>query len=367
LQADASSFKLNNTSAGALRPAGPSGPALPSDTIKRHKVRKKPPSSEEPPLQLAEPLPKEPGKPKETPEPPPAELLVAPPEGALPEKPAPPAQAKDKQPVVPLDPPKPETVETPNPVVPVAAAELAPMCSSAQCVLHQGDIPMTRTWKTFGLQTVLAAALLATPTTGNAAKDSEKKVEGKKKTLTERIEKLEKDLSRLSTSIVDIEATLLRTEKKADEIEKIEDRVKASFANVKKSLDGFGSELKALKEANTKKTGDYDTKKEIDDIRASLEKINKRLDSLRPDVSVRRYPPPSETGRVLLVNRYPEEITFIVNGISYRLAPGVSRLIDGIPAGSFTYEVFSPSFGRVGGKTTTLLPSETNRIVVDMP
>jgi hypothetical protein len=363
LQADASSFKLNNTSAGALRPAGPSGPALPSDTIKRHKVRKKPPSSEEPPLQLAEPLPKEPGKPKETPEPPPAELLIAPPEGALPEKPAPPAPAKDEQPVVPLDPPRP--VEAPNLVVPVAAAELAPMCSYAHCVLHQGDIPMTRTWKTFGLQAVLAAALVAAPTAGNAAPE-DRKLNGKDlakriKALEDQIKQLkEKDLKRLNDSILSINEALSK-------VDVIETNLKTFDKNVGTDMARVKKDLKELKESFSRKTTDPDTKKEIDEIKASLEKINRKLEVLRPDVSVRRYPPPSEMGRVLLVNRYPEEITFVVNGASYRLAPGASRLIDGVPAGSFTYEVFSPSYGKVGGKTSTLLPNETNRIVVDLP
>ncbi len=371
LQAGVSSFKLNSTSAGA-RPAGSSGPALPTDTIKRHTVRKKPPCKEEPPLELAEPLPKVPVEPKKKPAPPPEELLIAPPEG-VPEKPAPPAPAKDKELVVPLDPPRSGPVETPNPVVPVAAAELAPMCSYALYVLHQGDIPMTRTWKTFGLQTALAAALVVAPAASNAAPE-DTKINGKD--LAKKIESLDKELKSLKQSIESINKELLKVKglegsikSLEDSLEDIKENVKGSLENAKKDMDGFrkdmGKVLATLDELAKKNT--TSTAKEVEELKARLDKIDKKLDVLRPDVSVRRYPPPTELGRVLLVNRYPEEITFIVNGTSYRLAPGGSRLIDGVPAGSFTYEVLSPSYGMVTRRTRTLLPNETSRIVVDLP
>jgi hypothetical protein len=57
---------------------------------------------------------------------------------------------------------------------------------------------------------------------------------------------------------------------------------------------------------------------------------------------------------------------FIINGReNIRLAPGTSRLVEGVPAGTFTYEVVSPTWGSRARKTTTLLANETYRITVD--
>jgi hypothetical protein len=43
-------------------------------------------------------------------------------------------------------------------------------------------------------------------------------------------------------------------------------------------------------------------------------------------------------GVVRIVNEYPVEISLLVNGKSYRVAPSESRSID-VPSGSYTYEL----------------------------
>ena len=67
----------------------------------------------------------------------------------------------------------------------------------------------------------------------------------------------------------------------------------------------------------------------------------------------------------MLSNRYPEEMLFIVNGTSYRVAPGSTRVLDPQPAGTITYEVLSPTWGLLRRRTTTLAANEPFRINVD--
>ena len=43
-------------------------------------------------------------------------------------------------------------------------------------------------------------------------------------------------------------------------------------------------------------------------------------------------------GRVRLINDFPEEMSVLVNGRSYRLLPGQERLL-AVPPGDFTYQV----------------------------
>src|SRR5262249_51868354 len=137
LQADASSSKLNTVNTGP--PPSPAGPALPPEPPKAQPV----PTSHEdkgggPPslrVEVPAPLP--------TPEPAPVRPLPVTPEAPPLPAPQPPAPAE----VIPVTGP---------------AAEWEPPPAPALLVTHQGEIPMTRTWKMFTWQTLLAAAL-ATP------------------------------------------------------------------------------------------------------------------------------------------------------------------------------------------------------------
>jgi hypothetical protein len=364
LQADVSSSKLNDTSAGA---PGSSGPARISETSKRHTVRKIKAKKQETPAAPVEPLLLEAPEPKKKANTAAAEPVTPPQDLALPEKPAPPE--KDEESAVPLDPPQPLPVVDKAPVASVAAAELAPMCSYAHYVLHQGDIPMTRTWKTFGLQTVLAAALVAAPATANAAEES-KKITGNKE-LNKRIADLQKDLNKLKTQVKSIDETLLKVESLEGRIKGIEDgldkrdkELKEVLEKVGKDMQGFRKDMDKVLEQLTKKNGSSKPT-EGDDLTSRVAKIEKVLEQIAKRVS----PPPSlygpdETGRVLMINRYMDPITIILNGRVYRLNPGTSRLVDGVPAGTLTYDVGTPIYPSLGQRTSNLLPNETRRIVV---
>jgi hypothetical protein len=96
----------------------------------------------------------------------------------------------------------------------------------------------------------------------------------------------------------------------------------------------------------------------------TLEEIKARLTQLQDAINrlqtgsgrIAKYGP--ETGRVNLVNMHAEDLLFVVNDRTYRVAPGMSTLLE-LPAGAFTYEVISPSWGLRGRNTPVLRPGQT--------
>ena len=63
----------------------------------------------------------------------------------------------------------------------------------------------------------------------------------------------------------------------------------------------------------------------------------------------------------MLANHYTPDnyLLFIINQKSYRVLSGQTATIDNMPAGTFTYEVISPTSGSRGTQNRTLEPGET--------
>ncbi len=87
-------------------------------------------------------------------------------------------------------------------------------------------------------------------------------------------------------------------------------------------------------------------KKEIDALKEEIAHLRKDLDEVRnakPSTTrISAYPPAGaavSTGTIRLSNTYPANVTIVVNGEGYTLAPGETRVLAGRPAGTFTYEV----------------------------
>lgn len=79
--------------------------------------------------------------------------------------------------------------------------------------------------------------------------------------------------------------------------------------------------------------------KDIQDIKKDIREIKRKLDG-GPSTSFRSeslYQGQGQ-GRVRFINEFNEEMSVVVNGRSYRLAPGQERLIAVAP-GDFTYQV----------------------------
>jgi flagellin-specific chaperone FliS len=217
--------------------------------------------------------------------------------------------------------------------------------------MHQGDIAMTRTWRLFGLQALLAAAFLTAPSSLRAA-DPEKKVDDLKE-VVRRLENIEKGLTEIQKSADTIRAEGLKIKLLKDRIAKLEEHVGA----MQPILDG----LKKLLDGNGRGRISAYPSEAVDDLNRRLLEIEKKIGS---PVRVANAAP--EVGRILLTNRYAEEITIVLNNRdAYRVLPGRALTVEGYPAGVFTYQVQTPTWGARDRVTTTLPVNETVRLTVN--
>ena len=205
---------------------------------------------------------------------------------------------------------------------------------------------MLRTWKTFGLQTALAAILTAAPITTLVARAADP------------------DIKELDRRLKSIEESFAEIQKNADAIVKEGLKFKALDTRLKsleEQLARMETTLDALRKGTPAegRVATYPPER-MDDLKARVDRIEHFLER---STRISRAAP--STGRILLLNQYPEDIIFVVNGIQYPLAPNTTRLLDGFPSGTVSYQVFSPRWGERANRTTTLQAEETFRITVD--
>jgi len=131
------------------------------------------------------------------------------------------------------------------------------------------------------------------------------------------------------------------------------DAVKEDIARLRKDLDDVRNARSPVlripgdvpPEAGTGGSAQA-AQKDIDALKEQIARLDKSLDDLHsarpPATRISAYPPSGTvagTGTIRLANTYPAEVTIIVNGERYTLAPGETRVLAGRPAGTFTYEV----------------------------
>jgi hypothetical protein len=161
----------------------------------------------------------------------------------------------------------------------------------------RGDTPMIRTWKMLGYPAILAAALSTTPqlATADDKPTSDSKAEPSLRELKDAIEGIRRKL----------DSNVLNCNVVAEDVKKLRDQVT---------------------------------------------QLQKDLDSLRTRASTSNYPstiaPPtpgiaSSSGRVRLINNWPERITVFLNNRSYSLEPDQQMMAEGMHAGDFTYEIMA--------------------------
>jgi hypothetical protein len=217
-------------------------------------------------------------------------------------------------PITPPDLPSPKSVaplpEPPALIVPSPVVEL-----SKNSDPHPGEDPMmrTKTWNLFGLKTLLAAMLAASPSLAqqNAASPSQ----------SDKLDEIQKQLDEIKKPLADLPKAI------------------ASLARVENELKDLRTEY--LAGVQQEKGQLAELKKQIDQLRSDVEVLRNRessvtRSSLFPPIE---SPPMAATGRVEIRNTYPQEVTVTVNNRAYRVPPGETVRSAPIPAGAFTYEV----------------------------
>ena len=140
-----------------------------------------------------------------------------------------------------------------------------------------------------------------------------------------------------------------------------ETKANAKIKQIEGALEKIRTELNVLRnrEPTIAKTGVDNGS--VEEITTMLGSIAQALLKLQPSTNriAMSSPSTSATGRVVLVNLYPEELLFVVNHKKYRVAPTASMPIDMVASGPLNYEVISGMWGLRAKNTTTLAPNET--------
>lgn len=181
-------------------------------------------------------------------------------------------------------------------------------------------------WKLLGLPIVLTA-VLAARVNAQAPDPNYERLSIKLKELSDTLEKVRTDVSDLKFNIAILQKTLTQLPPTP-------------------STSGYGT----------------DPSRDLAEMLRLVERMRQDIEELKrqPEVTTVRKPVSTDLGRVVLVNRYPEEITVMVNQTSYRLLPAERREL-ALPAGTFTYWV---PLSQSTVQNRILVPNETKTIIV---
>jgi hypothetical protein len=210
---------------------------------------------------------------------------------------------------------------------------------------------MLKNWKTLALCSLLAATPLASPAVAQAGEKDKilEKLESMDKALGKAFAEFAKDIDKIKAEIKNLREVDL-VNQRLEIAQDVTAKMKEVAREVADLRIAFNL-LKSLPAGIDKVT--------IDDIRTKLAAIEQAIIKLGPTEKRLALSPPTQVGRVVLVNLYPEELLFIVNQKRYRVDPNATMTLDNIPAGVLSYEVLSATWGQRARSTTTLAANET--------
>jgi len=198
---------------------------------------------------------------------------------------------------------------------------------------------MSRTWKHFGLATLVLALILAgtglaqdqvkPPPTPPRSEDDLKSLIGEMKQLKVQ---LNRDLGEINERLKTLESGPLKETLKLP------------------SLEGDISKLnKAINEMITR----------LDNLQTSYQQLADRVRSApRTAYSPTEPRANGTTGAIRLQNRSGVSATVVVDNRGYVLGPYETRLLENRPLGSFTYEVLADSFGVIQAPVNRTLTAD---------
>jgi len=231
--------------------------------------------------------------------------------------------------------------------------------------IHHGESPMLNTWKQLRLASFLAAAMTVAAPIPAIAQEDPKVLEGLIKSMDTDIKAAFKGL-RADVKLVDDDVKNLKTgmtNLQSTVIIQGEDLIKLTtkVGELEKNIKDLRRELDDMRQ---KLPGDITfyapvTKESFEELKNRLKDIEQKLTEQGSSKRIALAPATTNTGRLMLVNLYNEDLDFRVNGQSYRVPAGRSMPIDNVPAGSVSYEMTSPTWGRRASTTTNLTANET--------
>ncbi len=221
---------------------------------------------------------------------------------------------------------------------------------------------MTRNRKFLTLTALAALALAAAPAaaqTGDGDKlDAiQKRLDGMNKSIKEAFDALAVDMKGVKDDIKALK------ESDADSGTKLAD-AQLKIGALEKTVNQLRQDIETLQKRlpnGSVRRYPADDKGALDEIRARLDRIEDLLRRMeytarRPDVTALK----PGTGRIELINSFPDTVLFLVNGKSYgRVSPGQTVTVNDVPAGVFTFEVISQNSGTRGPRTRVLAAGET--------
>jgi hypothetical protein len=283
-----------------------------------------------------------------------APKMPAPPKDT--EKPTPPPPLVLELPPVEIPPMPPMNLE-PMTVVPVVFNCPGSLVCSCFRDLHQGETPMLRNWNFIKLSSLMAVALAPIPL---PAAEPAQITQDELKALREPIDALVKKLDAMNDTLGFVKTDVKRLSETSDD-------TKLKIATMDGAINALTTQVANLKadlERIQGRASLYPGEKNgLSEITSRLAKIEETLARMADAPRISNAPPLS-TGRILLANMYPEEMLFLVNGKSYRVAPYTTATLENQPAGIFNYEVISGTYGRLRGSNPLLEPSKTYTITV---
>lgn len=209
---------------------------------------------------------------------------------------------------------------------------------------------MMRNWKLLGLSSLVTLALASAPAPAGGT-DGVQPQTDRLKSIHEDLQELKKNIAKAFERI-GVDVTTVKDDLKTLKANDSDTALK--LRDAQNRITDLGKVVNQLRlDIDTlRKKGDValypppSDKAAFDEIKDRLGQIEQALERLKPAPSVKvGSSPAGNTGRLVLVNAYTEELLFLVNQKPYRVTAGATAILDNLPAGTVTYEVISPTHG----------------------
>jgi hypothetical protein len=207
-----------------------------------------------------------------------------------------------------------------------------------------GETPMLHNWKMLKWASALAAAVAVTPAAFTQEKEDKvlEAIKELEKKVGDGFKKVQEDMDTLRPIVLG----------QGKDIDKLTERLGI--------LEKKVADLESLKGRNIAL---YQSEKAaFDSMKDRLDQVEKALNGGK--VTVKSI---ATTGRIVLQNRYPESLWFVINGKTYDVPANSDVVLDNQKLGPFSYEAWSPTYGRRAASTGVVNPDRPFTLLATLP